>query len=89
MASGASVVLTSRIFMRAVAAGRHARRAVARDGQHQLYTSPREATARLAFLQYTSGSTSTPKGVMIGRTNLAHNLEVITRHSRPTKTLYV
>eukprot|EP00944_MAST-04C_sp_MAST-4C-sp1_P008445 g8445.t1 len=32
----------------------------------------------LAFLQYTSGSTSEPKGVMITHDNLAHNLTVIT-----------
>ncbi|MGZ4163562.1 MAG: AMP-binding protein, partial [Tumebacillaceae bacterium] len=31
----------------------------------------------LAFLQYTSGSTSTPKGVMLSHGNLLHNLELI------------
>lgn len=31
----------------------------------------------LAFLQYTSGSTSTPKGVMISHANLLHNLSLI------------
>lgn len=31
----------------------------------------------LAFLQYTSGSTGHPKGVMVGHANLLHNLEVI------------
>ena len=31
----------------------------------------------LAFLQYTSGSTSDPKGVMVSHSNLLHNLEMI------------
>ncbi len=31
----------------------------------------------LAFLQYTSGSTSDPKGVMVSHANLLHNLEMI------------
>ena len=31
----------------------------------------------IAFLQYTSGSTSDPKGVMISHENLAHNLTLI------------
>lgn len=33
----------------------------------------------LAFLQYTSGSTSDPKGVMVSHGNLLHNLEAIRR----------
>ena len=33
----------------------------------------------IAFLQYTSGSTSEPKGVMVSHSNLLHNLEMI-RH---------
>ncbi len=31
----------------------------------------------LAFLQYTSGSTGEPKGVMVSHSNLIHNLEII------------
>ena len=31
----------------------------------------------LAFLQYTSGSTQTPRGVMLSHANLLHNLELI------------
>jgi acyl-CoA synthetase (AMP-forming)/AMP-acid ligase II len=33
----------------------------------------------ISFLQYTSGSTSEPKGVMISHANLAHNLTLIIR----------
>lgn len=32
---------------------------------------------RIAFLQYTSGSTSDPKGVMVSHGNLRHNLTLI------------
>jgi acyl-CoA synthetase (AMP-forming)/AMP-acid ligase II/acyl carrier protein len=35
--------------------------------------------SRIAFLQYTSGSTSDPKGVMLTHANLVHNLEWIRR----------
>ena len=31
----------------------------------------------IAFLQFTSGSTSEPKGVVISQSNLAHNLNLI------------
>lgn len=34
---------------------------------------------RLAFLQYTSGSTSEPKGVMLSHGNLCHNAQLITK----------
>src|SRR5205085_11662890 len=36
----------------------------------------------LAFLQYTSGSTSTPKGVMVTHGNLLQNQEIIRRAFR-------
>ncbi len=41
--------------------------------------------SQLAFLQYTSGSTSEPKGVMISHENLAHNLLLITRELKTTQ----
>lgn len=39
---------------------------------------------QIAFLQYTSGSTSDPKGVMITHGNLAHNLHCITNELQAT-----
>jgi acyl transferase domain-containing protein/acyl-CoA synthetase (AMP-forming)/AMP-acid ligase II/acyl carrier protein len=41
------------------------------------YCEPRVTPDRLAFLQYTSGSTSTPKGVMLTHGNLFHNARLI------------
>ena len=46
---------------------------------------PTIAASDLAFLQYTSGSTSDPKGVMVSHANLLNNLECIRsrfRHRR-------
>ena len=37
---------------------------------------------RVAFLQYTSGSTSAPRGVMLSHGNLCHNAQLITEGFR-------
>ncbi|HEX4498685.1 MAG TPA: AMP-binding protein, partial [Thermoanaerobaculia bacterium] len=41
------------------------------------WRDPELPDAAISFLQYTSGSTSTPKGVMVSHGNLAHNQRVI------------
>jgi amino acid adenylation domain-containing protein len=41
------------------------------------WRDPGAGPATLAFLQYTSGSTAAPKGVMLCHANLLHNLELI------------
>ncbi len=41
------------------------------------WQEPQISPDSLAFLQYTSGSTSQPKGVMLSHGNLTHNLEAI------------
>ncbi|TDD84666.1 aminotransferase class I/II-fold pyridoxal phosphate-dependent enzyme [Actinomadura rubrisoli] len=51
----------------------------------ETYRDPGAAPGALAFLQYTSGSTATPKGVMVSNENLVANLRaihVMTRHDR-------
>ncbi len=47
------------------------------EGAEQWTTAPEITGDTLAFLQYTSGSTSTPKGVMVSHANLLHNLSMI------------
>ena len=46
-------------------------------GMETAWVEPQIAPADLAFLQYTSGSTSQPKGVMVTHANLLHNLRQI------------
>jgi len=81
-ASGASVILTTASYLRGRTLLREDTlnvRWLATDIINSAPISPVRPPPSLAFLQYTSGSTSTPKGVMVGRANLAHNLRVITK----------
>jgi acyl-CoA synthetase (AMP-forming)/AMP-acid ligase II/acyl carrier protein len=52
------------------------------DAIERGWCDPGIAPETLAFLQYTSGSTSNPKGVMVSHGNLMHNLEMIRRGFR-------
>jgi amino acid adenylation domain-containing protein len=45
----------------------------------EAWRDPRVTRDTLAFLQYTSGSTAAPKGVMVSHGNLLHNEELIKR----------
>ncbi len=48
----------------------------------QAWQEPAISRDSLAFLQYTSGSTAAPKGVMVSHGNLLHNSALIRRYSR-------
>jgi acyl-CoA synthetase (AMP-forming)/AMP-acid ligase II len=47
------------------------------DGLAEEWTDPDVGADALAMLQYTSGSTSAPKGVMVSHANLLHNQRMI------------
>jgi amino acid adenylation domain-containing protein len=46
-------------------------------GRGEAWRQPQVGPDTLAFLQYTSGSTAAPKGVMVGHGNLLHNERLI------------
>jgi amino acid adenylation domain-containing protein len=46
-------------------------------GLAEQWEEPESDAATLAFLQYTSGSTASPKGVMVSHANLLHNEQMI------------
>jgi len=79
LTSASMLALTDDVF--AAAPDLQALRWVATDaiaGDHQdAWRPPSLQRESLAFLQYTSGSTSTPKGVELTHANLFHNLELI------------
>jgi acyl-CoA synthetase (AMP-forming)/AMP-acid ligase II len=50
---------------------------------------PQPPLTSIAFLQYTSGSTSEPKGVSITHANLAHNLSIITNELKASVSTIV
>ncbi|MCX5412438.1 non-ribosomal peptide synthetase [Streptomyces sp. NBC_00059] len=55
------------------------------SGDAGRWTDPRAGTESLAFLQYTSGSTAAPKGVMVTHGNLLQNSAQIHRRLRTSE----
>lgn len=50
------------------------------------WRAPKIANDSLAILQYTSGSTGSPKGVMLSHANMLHNVQLITYAFEPKRT---
>jgi amino acid adenylation domain-containing protein len=54
------------------------------DNLARLWSDPGSKLNDLTFLQYTSGSTATPKGVIVTHGNLLHNSELVRQSFRAT-----
>lgn len=93
IASGSTVVLTTTEFLKTIKAGIAINRQLAKQTKDFTFiatdTLPSSSSAdwqpstiesdTLAFLQYTSGSTGMPKGVMVTHGNILSNQEMILR----------
>ncbi len=75
--SGATIALTNAALLTKMESIAGRLRLLATDAiegsQAGTYLEPELSTESLAYLQYTSGSTSTPKGVMVTHGNVLHN----------------
>jgi thioester reductase-like protein len=52
-------------------------------------TDTSSTTAEILFLQYTSGSTSDPKGVMVTHANVLHNCDLVAEHAGPVAVTWL
>ena len=58
-------------------------------GRASLWTAPTQRSDALSFLQYTSGSTSAPKGVMVSHRNVTTNLAMLKETAAPSGSMNI